>query len=67
MEARIGLDISPLKKMSFLSQCSRILRTHSLHNPPPRYTHTTQANSLCIIRNFKVEPSVFITRKEGAQ
>ena len=39
MEARIGLDIFPLKKMSFVDQGSKIVLTHSLHTDP-HHTHT---------------------------
>lgn len=77
MEARIGLAIFPLK-MSFLDQGSKIVLTHNLHKDPHHtnthtHTHTlalsltTQASSRCIIKSFKVELSVFITRKEGVQ
>ena len=72
VEARIGLAIFPLKKMSFVDQGSKIVLTHSLHTDP-HHTHThslslpTQASSRCIIKSFKVELNVFITRKERVQ
>lgn len=42
IEARIRLDFFPVKKMSFLDQCSRILLTHSPHTVTPTHTLNSQ-------------------------